>query len=45
MVTERGGEEEGQGEDESCKLFLEGDDGSHGCCMLMLSFELGLSLR
>jgi len=47
VVTERGGEEEGQGEDESCKLCVEEDDGSHGCCMLlMLSLELGLiSLR
>ena len=43
VVTERGGEEEGQGEDESCKLCVEEDDGSHGCCMLlMLSLELGL---
>jgi len=47
MVTERGGEEEGQGEDESSKLCVEEEDGSHGCCMLLMlsSFELGLSLR
>lgn len=30
MVTERGGEKKGQGEDEGCKLCVD-EDRSHGC--------------